>query len=104
MRQVRRAPVLGAVHVAGAQLAALEITELVEDEERVVTGIAEVAVPGRALLLALSGSACRAGGVAVAGRHELDPVPRLPVPEGHHPARQLALSMDGPRSARTLTL
>src|SRR3954451_6763998 len=36
--------------VARAQGAALEVAELVEDEQRVVAGAAEVPVPGRALL------------------------------------------------------
>ena len=41
------------MHVAGPQGAALQVAELVEHEQRVVTGTAEVAVPGRALLLAM---------------------------------------------------
>ena len=50
-RHQHGAPLVGAVDVAGPQQAALEVAELVEDEQRVVTGAAEVAVPGRALLL-----------------------------------------------------
>ena len=45
--------------VAGPQHAPLEITELVEQEQRVVAGAAEVAVVGRALLLPV-GRALRA--------------------------------------------
>ena len=52
-RLQHRAPAFGAVSVAGPQDAALQVAELVEDEQRVVTGTAEVAVPGRALLLAM---------------------------------------------------
>ena len=52
-RLQHRAPVLGAVDVAGPQDAALQVAELVEHEQRVVAGAAEVAVPGRALLLAM---------------------------------------------------
>ena len=39
--------------IARPQNAALQVAKLVEDEERVVTGTAEVPVPGRALLLAM---------------------------------------------------
>src|SRR4051794_8595972 len=52
-------PAFRAVHVAGPQGAALEVAELVQDEQRVVAGAAEVAVPGRALLRAV-GRALRA--------------------------------------------
>jgi hypothetical protein len=50
-RLEHRAPTVGAVDVARPQQAALEIAELVEQEQRVVAGTAEVAVPGRAFLL-----------------------------------------------------
>jgi hypothetical protein len=53
------APIVGAMDVAGPQGAALQIPELVEDEQRMVAGAAEVAVVGRALLLAV-GRALRA--------------------------------------------
>ena len=49
---------MGAVHVAGAQRATLQVAELVEHEQRVIAGAAEVAVIGRALLL----TECRADG------------------------------------------
>ena len=52
-RLQHQAPVLGTVDVAGPQETALQIAELVEHEQRVVAGAAEVAVPGRALLLAV---------------------------------------------------
>ena len=41
-------PAFGAVHVAAAQGAALEVAELVEDEQRMIAAAAEMAVPGRA--------------------------------------------------------
>jgi hypothetical protein len=41
------------VDVTRPQEAALQVAELVEQEQRVVTGAAEVAVPGRALLIAV---------------------------------------------------
>ncbi len=47
-------PVLGAVDVAGAQQAALQVTELVEAEQRVIAGAAEMAVVSRALLITVS--------------------------------------------------
>ncbi len=47
------APSVGAVDVAGAQGAALQVAELVEHEQRVIAGAAEVAVVGRAFLLAM---------------------------------------------------
>src|SRR5687768_2333129 len=47
------APLVGAMHVAAPEHAALEIAELVEQEQRMVAGAAEVAVVGRALLLAV---------------------------------------------------
>ena len=38
------------MHITGAQSAAFEMTELVENEQRVITHAAEMPVPGRALL------------------------------------------------------
>jgi hypothetical protein len=52
-RLQHQAPVLGAMDIAGPQPAAFEITILVEHKERVITGAAEVAVPGRTFLLAV---------------------------------------------------
>ena len=52
-RLQHQAPVLGAMDVAGPEPAALQIAELVEHEQRVVTGAAEVTVPDRAFLLAV---------------------------------------------------
>ena len=48
-----QAPVLGAVHVARPEPAALQVAELVEHEQRMVAGTAEVAIVGRAFLLAV---------------------------------------------------
>ena len=56
---------MGAVHVAGAQRATLQVAELVEHEQRVIAGAAEVAVTGRALLLA----ECRADGAVHVEHH-----------------------------------
>jgi hypothetical protein len=42
------------VHIAGAERAAFQITELVEHKERVVAGAFVVAVPDAQLLLAMS--------------------------------------------------
>ena len=53
------APAVGAVHVAGPEQAPLQVAELVEQEQRMVARAAEVAVPGRAFLLAV-GRALRA--------------------------------------------
>src|SRR5262245_42354986 len=52
-RLQHEAPGLGAVDVAGSQQTAFQITELVEQEQRMITGAAEVTVPGRTLLLAM---------------------------------------------------
>ncbi len=78
---------MGAVHVAGAQRATLQVAELVEHEQRVIAGAAEVAVIGRALLL----TECRTVG-AVHVEHDaprrivvvnpVDPHPRQ-VRKGH---------------------
>jgi hypothetical protein len=48
-----QAPVLCAVGVAGPQEATLQVAELVEQEQRMVTGAAEMTVPDRAFLLAM---------------------------------------------------
>jgi hypothetical protein len=53
------APALGAVHIARPQGAALDIAELVEHEQRVITGAAEMPVVGAALLLAVGGALAR---------------------------------------------
>jgi hypothetical protein len=45
---------MGAVHVARPQGAALDIPELVEHEQRMVTGTGKVAVVGAAFLLAVA--------------------------------------------------
>jgi hypothetical protein len=45
-RLQHEAPVLSAMNVARPQEAALKITKLVEQEQRVIAGAAEVAVPG----------------------------------------------------------
>src|SRR5215470_5092930 len=46
-------PAVGAVHVAGTQGAAFEITELVEHEQRMIAGAGVMPVPGAHLLLAM---------------------------------------------------
>ncbi len=46
-------PPVGAVHVSGTQRAPLQVADLVEDEERMVTRALKVPVVGRALLLAV---------------------------------------------------
>jgi len=46
-------PAVGAVDMAGTKLTAFEITELVEQEQRVVAGAGEVAVVRGAFLLAV---------------------------------------------------
>jgi hypothetical protein len=48
------APAIGAVRVARPKRAALDIAELVEHEQRVVTGAAEMPVVGAAFLLSVS--------------------------------------------------
>src|SRR5271169_7262203 len=54
-----RAPTVGAVHVARAQGAPLDIAELVEHEQRVVAGTAEMPVVSAAFLLAVSRALAR---------------------------------------------
>ena len=63
------APALGGVDVAGPQGTSLQVTELVEHEQRVIAGAAEVAVVGRAFLLAMSGADA---GVLKAADHHRD--------------------------------
>ena len=46
-------PAVGAVHVAGTQGAAFEITELVEHEQRMIAGAGVMPVPNAHLLLAM---------------------------------------------------
>ena len=80
-RLQHRAPVIGAVDVAGAQHGPFEVAKLVEDEQRVVAGTPEMAVVGRAFLLAMGGA-----DAAVhiqhdhvgrsAGMNRVDPLPR----------------------------
>ena len=50
------APALGGVDVAGTKRTPLQVAELVEHEQWVIAGAAEVAVVGRALLLAVGGA------------------------------------------------
>ena len=52
-RLQHQAPVLGAVDVAGPEPAALQIAVLIEHEQRVVAGAAEVNVPDRTFLFAV---------------------------------------------------
>ena len=52
-RLQHQAPVLGAMDVARSQETALQVAVLIEHEQRVIARAAEVAVPGRALLLAM---------------------------------------------------
>ncbi len=51
-----RFPAVGAVDVAGAQGAAFELPELVEDEQPVIAHAAEMTVPGRSFLCAVGGN------------------------------------------------
>ena len=46
-------PAIGAVDVAGTKLTAFQIAEMVEQEQRVVAGASEVAVPDAHLLIAV---------------------------------------------------
>ena len=62
---------MGAVHIAGAKRAALQIAELVEHEQRMIAGAAEMAVVGRAFLLAMG----RANGAVHVEPDDLQPVP-----------------------------
>jgi len=43
-------PIIGAVNIAGAKRAPLKVAVLVEDKQRMITGAAEMPVPGRAFL------------------------------------------------------
>jgi hypothetical protein len=58
-RLQHRAPAISAVHVARPQDAALDIAELVEHEQRVIAGAAEMAVVGAAFLLAVGRALAR---------------------------------------------
>ena len=61
------APAIGAVDIAGAQRTPLQIAKLVEHEQRMIAGAAEVTVVGRAFLLAMG---------RAAGMHRVDPLAR----------------------------
>jgi hypothetical protein len=50
-RLEHRTPALGTMRTAGPQHAALEVAELVEDEQWMIAAAAEMVVPSRALLL-----------------------------------------------------
>jgi hypothetical protein len=52
-RLENRFPSVGAVHVTGTKGASFQVTILIEDEQRVLAGAAEVAVPDALLLLAM---------------------------------------------------
>jgi hypothetical protein len=52
-RLENRFPIVGAVDVAGAKRASLQIAILIEDEERMVAGAAEVPVPSATFLIAM---------------------------------------------------
>ena len=52
-RLENRFPSVGAVHVAGAERASFQVARLIEDEERMVAGAAEMPVPDAALLIAM---------------------------------------------------
>src|SRR5665213_691973 len=54
-----RLPVIGTVNVARPKRASFEVAELFEHEERMVTGTAEMAVPGALLLLAMGRTLAR---------------------------------------------
>src|SRR6516165_8002074 len=58
-RLQHRAPAVGTVHIAWPQSAALDIAELVEYEQRVIAGAAEMAVVGAAFLLAIGRALAR---------------------------------------------
>jgi hypothetical protein len=58
-RLQHRAPAVCAVHVAWPQGAALDIAELIEHEQRVITGAAEMAIVGAAFLLAIGRALAR---------------------------------------------
>jgi hypothetical protein len=58
-RLQHRAPFGGAVHVARTQRTPLQIAKLVEHEQRVVAGAAEMAIVGAAFLLAVGRALAR---------------------------------------------
>src|SRR5215472_9415989 len=81
-------PAVGAVHVAGTQGAAFEITELVENEQRVIAGAGVMPVPDAHLLLAMGRAHARIHVEHDASRraatvHKVDP-----------PARQIGNSRE----------
>ena len=49
-------PAIGAVNIAGTKRAAFQISKLIEDEEWMITGTAEVSVPNALLLFAMRGA------------------------------------------------
>src|SRR5262249_14056110 len=71
-------PAVSAVHVAGTQSTAFEVTELIEHEQRAITGAGVMAVPHAILLLA-PGS--RDTGASSGGRNpaEQHPIPIHPL-------------------------
>src|SRR3954447_11475252 len=58
-RLQQRAPAVGAVDVAGPQGAPLDIAELVEHEQWMITGAGKVAIVGTAFLLSVSRALAR---------------------------------------------
>jgi hypothetical protein len=72
-------PAVGAVDIAGTQRAAFQITELIEHEQRVITGAGVMAVPHAILLLAMGRAHARihvehdAAGRSAA-MHKVDPL------------------------------
>lgn len=80
-RLQHRAPVGGAVDVAGTQGGAFQVAKLVEDEQRMVAGATEMAVVGGTFLLAVGGADTAVHvqhhhvGRA-AGMNRVDPLPR----------------------------
>ncbi len=72
------APAIGAVHIAGPQSAAFQISERVEHEQRVIAGAAEMTVVGAAFLrtVGLAHTAVHVehgGGLRLACMHAIDP-------------------------------
>src|SRR5215213_533932 len=58
-RLQHRAPTIGTMHIARPQCASLDVAELIEHEQRVVTGTAKVAIIGAAFLFAMGGTLAR---------------------------------------------
>jgi hypothetical protein len=74
-------PAVGAVHVAGTQGAAFEITELVEHEQRMIAGAGVMPVPDAHLLLAMGWAHARIhvehnAPWRAAAVHKVDPLAR----------------------------